>query len=72
MVRVQLWLNVLAGHNVIGIDIDPLSVMISKVKTTRTDEKELKNISSWLIKEIKSNKKGIFKPDCETIEHSVY
>lgn len=61
--------GVLAGYNTIGIDIDPLSALISKVKTTRLDEKELKNISDWLVKEIKTKKKGIFKPDCETIEH---
>lgn len=61
--------GILAGHNVIGIDIDPLSAMISKVKTTRADAKQLKKISSWLIKEIKITKKGEFKPDCETIEH---
>lgn len=61
--------GVLAGYNVIGVDIDPLSVMISKVKTTRIDENELNKISSWLIKEIKANKKGNYKPDCETIEH---
>lgn len=61
--------GVLAGYNTIGIDIDPLSAMISKVKTTRIDEKELKNISEWLVKELNTKKKGIFKPDCETIEH---
>ena len=43
--------------------------MISKVKTTRVDGTELKNIYSWLVNEIKANKKGTFKPDCETIEH---
>jgi len=61
--------GVLAGYNTIGIDIDPLSAMISKVKTTRLDEKELQNISEWLVKELNTKKKGIFKPDCETIEH---
>lgn len=61
--------GVLAGYNTIGIDIDPLSAMISKVKTTRLDEEELKNISEWLVKELNTKKKGIFKPDCETIEH---
>lgn len=61
--------GVLAGYNTIGIDIDPLSAMISKVKTTRVDEKELKIISDWLVKQIKSKKKGIFKPDCATIDH---
>ena len=61
--------GVLAGYNAIGIDIDPLSAMISKVKTTRLDEKELINISHWLVEEINTNQKGLFKPDCETIEH---
>jgi len=61
--------GILAGHNVIGVDIDPLSAMISKVKTTRVDEVELKKISNWLIKGIKTKKKGTFIPDCETIEH---
>lgn len=61
--------GVLAGHNTIGVDIDPLSAMISKVKTTRLDEIELKNISVWLVKELNTKKKGIFKPDCDTIEH---
>jgi DNA modification methylase len=61
--------GVLAGYNTIGVDIDPLSAMISKVKTTRLDEKELKNISEWLVKELNTKKKGIFKPDCETIDH---
>jgi DNA modification methylase len=61
--------GVLAGYNVIGVDIDPLSAMISKVKTTRVDIAELKKISVWLVNEIKAKKKGTFKPDCETIEH---
>lgn len=61
--------SVLAGYNAIGIDIDPLSVLISKVKTTRINEKELKKVSSWLVSEIKANRKGTFKPDCETLNH---
>jgi DNA modification methylase len=61
--------GVLAGYNVIGSDIDPLSAMISRVKTTRIDVLELKNISSWLSLEIRANNIGIFKPDCETIDH---
>lgn len=61
--------GILAGHNVIGVDIDPLSALISKVKTTMVDVTELNKISTWLNKEIKKNKTGNFKPDCETIEH---
>lgn len=61
--------GVLSGHNVIGIDIDPLSTMISKVKTTKVDIRELNLISNWLIKEIKEKKNGTFLPECKTIEH---
>lgn len=61
--------GLLAGHNVIGIDIDPLSALISKVKTNVIDIAELNKISDWLIGQIKRAKKGKFKPECETIEH---
>jgi DNA modification methylase len=61
--------GLLAGHNVIGVDIDPLSSMISKVKTTRLDKAELNKISTWFLSEIKKEKIGEFQPDCETIEH---
>lgn len=61
--------GILAEHNVIGVDIDPLSVLISKVKTTKVDITKLNTISIWLIKEIKKKKREYFKPDCETIEH---
>ena len=61
--------GILAGHNVIGIDIDPLSALISKVKTTRVDVYELYKISSWLTNEIKKKKKGNYIPECETIGH---
>src|SRR3989339_1469935 len=60
--------GILAGHNVIGFDIDPLSCLISNVKTTKINVKELHKISQWLTKEIKRKKKGDFKPACETIE----
>lgn len=61
--------GMLAGHNVIGIDIDPLSCLISKVKTTIVNYSELNKISDWLVKEIKTKKKGEFDPECKTIEH---
>lgn len=61
--------SILSGNNAIGIDIDPLSALISKVKTTRVDKSELKKISKWLTQQIKTNTKGTFKPDCERIEH---
>ena len=61
--------GILAGHNVIGIDIDPLSALISKVKTTPVDIHELNEVCNWLKRCIKQKKKGKFKPECETIEH---
>lgn len=61
--------GLLAGYNVIGIDIDPLSTLISKVKTTRVEEKYLKKISNWLKKEIQAKRKGPFVPECKTIDH---
>lgn len=61
--------GLLAGYNVIGMDIDPLSTLISKVKTTRIDENELNNISNWLKKEIQTKRKGTFIPECITLDH---
>jgi DNA modification methylase len=61
--------GILAGHNVIGIDIDPLSCLIAKVKTENIDISELNKVSDWLVKRIKREKRGEFKPECETIEH---
>lgn len=61
--------SMLASHNAIGIDIDPLSSLISKVKTTPLHVKGLLKISNWLIESIKKKKKGYFIPDCKTIEH---
>ena len=61
--------GILAEHNVIGIDIDPLSALISKVKTTPVDILELNKVCNWLKRGIKQKKKGRFKPECETIEH---
>lgn len=61
--------SLLAGYNAIGIDIDPLSALISKVKTKRVDKSELNKISKWLVQQINSKPKGTFTPDCEKIEH---
>lgn len=61
--------SILSGYNAIGIDIDPLSAMISRVKTRRVDKNELEKISSWLINEIHAKRKGTFNPECQTIEH---
>jgi len=62
--------GILAGHNAIGIDIDPLSVLITKVKITPVDVTQLSKICDWISKEIKDQKqKGTFKPACSNITH---
>ncbi|MCJ7507726.1 MAG: site-specific DNA-methyltransferase, partial [candidate division Zixibacteria bacterium] len=62
--------GLLAGHNVIGIDIDPLSAMIAKVKTTPVDISQLAIICHWIAAEIeKQGREGTFKPACTNINH---
>ena len=61
--------SLLSEHNGIGLDIDPFSSLISKVKTTPINLKELKEISDWLVTSIRGEKKGEFNPDCGTIKH---
>src|SRR3990167_5731469 len=61
--------GLLAGHNVIGLDVDPLSSLITKVKTTPIDSKILNEVINWLTRSIKQTKKGEFEPECKTIEH---
>lgn len=61
--------GLLAGHNVIGLDVDPLSSLITKVKTTPIDNKILNEVTNWLTRSIKQTKQGEFKPECKTIEH---
>ncbi|MCF7912117.1 MAG: hypothetical protein K9M99_06295 [Candidatus Cloacimonetes bacterium] len=56
-------------HNCIGIDIDPLSVLISKVKTTVINLKKLNEINEWLINSINQEEIAEFKPSCATINH---
>ncbi|WP_346879059.1 DNA methyltransferase [Clostridium sp. UBA7791] len=60
--------GLLYGHNVIGIDIDPLSVLISKVKTTKLNVDEVNRISQWILDNMENTEKK-FKPKCETINH---
>jgi len=61
--------GILQHHNIIGIDIDPLSVLISKVKTTKVDIQKLKKISNWLIDNVKNSKDAEYKPNCINISH---
>ena len=62
--------GLLCGHNVIGIDIDPLSVLITKVKTTPIAPTRLDEIYLWLAKEINvRGRQGIFKPASSNLSH---
>jgi hypothetical protein len=59
----------LAGHDVYGIDIDPLARLITKVKITPLDETKLKAICSEVIKGIETKEKGRFLPSIPTLHH---
>lgn len=59
----------LSGNYSIGIDIDPLSALISKVKTTKIDPEKLILIVDWVKESIKNPPKELFVPDCQTLEH---
>lgn len=62
--------GLLANHNVIGFDIDPLSVLISKVKTTKLNKDWLLKVYDWLTRKIQDNStEGKYLPECKTIKH---
>jgi len=62
--------GMLAGRHTLGIDIDPLSELIAKVKTTPIDALKLNEICYWLLEEIdKNNRQGTFEPVCSNIGH---
>lgn len=61
--------SALSGNYSIGIDVDPLSALISKVKTTKLDIVKLDLIIEWLKKNIENPPKELFNPDCQTLEH---
>lgn len=60
---------ILHSHDCVGIDIDPLAVLISKVKTTKIDSQKLIKIKKDVIKSIKTPPKELFKPEIETLDH---
>ena len=61
--------SALSGNYSIGIDIDPLSALISKVKTTKVDIEKLNLIEDWLKINIENPPQRLFIPDCQTLEH---
>lgn len=60
--------GMLYGQNVIGIDVDPLSALISKVKTTRLNNENLIMISRWVLDNMEKTDKN-FLPKCDTLGH---
>ena len=61
--------SALSGNYSIGIDIDPLSALISKVKTTKIEIEKLNLVVDWLKKNIDNPQRELFIPDCQTLEH---
>ena len=59
----------ISGNNSIGIDIDPLSVMIAKVKTTPLNLPLLNKIIAWLKTTLSVYNGPLFLPECKTIDH---
>ena len=59
----------LSGYNSIGIDIDPLSILISKVKTTKISIKELSLVVGWIKKNIHIKQNESFYPECNSLDH---
>ncbi|MCL5030380.1 MAG: site-specific DNA-methyltransferase [Bacteroidetes bacterium] len=61
--------SMISKNNSIGIDIDPLSCLISKVKTTPLNLRKLENIISWLSESVSKSTKCKFTPATSNIEH---
>jgi DNA modification methylase len=59
----------LNGNQSYGIDIDPLSVLISKVKTTKINILILNEIVKKLLENIDKKQSNTFTPECKTLEH---
>lgn len=61
--------SMISNNNSIGIDIDPLSCLISKVKTTPLNLTRLENIIIWLTESISKSTKCKFAPATNNIDH---
>jgi len=61
--------GILAGHNVYGVDVDPLSRLITKVKITAIEEEKLTRVCREVIDKVMSRKKGEFVPAITTLSH---
>lgn len=61
--------GMIQGHKTFGIDIDPLSRLISKVKTTKIEESILIKVVDDVIKRIDNKSRGNSKPYIPTLNH---
>lgn len=61
--------SLLTSNNCVGLDVDPLALMISKVKTTIIDSQELLKTKDNLIKELNIPREEVFRPKLHTLEH---
>lgn len=61
--------SIISKNNSVGIDIDPLSCLISKVKTTPLNLKRLEDITRWLSESISKSTRNEFLPETSNIEH---
>lgn len=60
--------SMVAGYESYGIDIDPLSCMISKVKSTPLNIDDFAKVSEWILVNM-YNIEPVFEPKTENIKH---
>lgn len=61
--------SILNSHDCVGIDIDPLAVMISKVKTTLISPQKIVKTRNEVINLIDEPTDHLFRPKIKTLEH---
>lgn len=61
--------SAISGHSSIGIDIDPLSVLIAKVKTTPLNIPLLNQVTTWFKATLLVYNGPLFTPECTTLAH---
>ncbi len=61
--------GILAGHDVFGMDVDPLARLITKVKITPLDERKLLSTYREVVQKVIDRKDGQFKPNLPTLNH---
>lgn len=61
--------SILKGYNAIGLDIDPIAVLVSRVKTRKINSDLLTKIVQVVCKKVKTRTKPKFRPSIKTLEH---